>query len=108
VFLTLVGWGASAWGRYAGLVGTGPQGWAILAINASYSLLMLALIVRVIGSWFGAGPYRPWMRPAYMLTDWMVTPIRRLLPQTGMIDFSPLVAWVLLIVLRGLLVGFFV
>lgn len=103
VFVTLVGWGASAWGRYAGYAGGGPRGWAILAINASYSVLMLALIVRVIGSWFGVGPYRPWMKPAYVLTDWMVNPIRRLLPATGMFDFSPLVAWVLLVVLHRIL-----
>lgn len=106
VLLSVMGWLAGAWFRYGGLVGAGPRGWAYLAVNGAYSILMLALIVRVIGSWFGVGRYRPWMKPAYWLTDWMLGPISRFLPTTGMIDFSPLVAWVLLIALRGFLLGF--
>lgn len=108
VFLSLLGWLAGAWYRFGGLFGAGPRGWAFMAVNGAYSLLMLGLIVRVIGSWFGVDRYRPWMKPAYWLTDWMLTPIRRFLPATGMIDFSPLVAWLLLVVLRGFLLGFIV
>ena len=108
VLLSLMGWLADAWIRYGGRIGAGPRGWAFLLVNATYSLLMLALIVRVIGSWFGVGRYRSWMKPAYWLTDWMLEPLRRFLPTMGMIDFSPLVAWVMLIVLRGFLLGFIV
>ena len=108
VLLSLMGWLAGAWLRYGCLIGTGPRGWAFLVVNATYSLLMLALIVRVIGSWFGVGRYRSLMKPAYWLTDWMLEPLRRFLPTMGMIDFSPLVAWVMLIVLRGFLLGFIV
>ena len=108
VLLSLMGWLAGAWFRYGGMISAGPRGWAFLAVNGTYYILLVALGVRIIGSWFGAGRYRPWMKPAYWLTDWFLNPIRRLLPPMGMIDFSPLVAWVLLVVLRGFILGFIV
>jgi YggT family protein len=61
--------------------------------------------VRVIASWFGISPYRRWMRPVVMMTDWIIEPIRRLLPPLGMIDFSPMVAWLVLYLLRGFLLS---
>jgi YggT family protein len=108
VTLSVAGWAVGAAYRAATLVGTGLSGTAILVIDSAYTVLMIALFARVVGSWFGIGAYTAWMRPAYFLTDWMLKPIRRFLPPAGMIDFSPLVAWVLLMVLRGLLTGFFV
>ena len=36
-----------------------------------------------------------------MLTDWIIEPIRRILPPFGMLDFSPLVAWLVLSLVRG-------
>ncbi|MGI8818335.1 MAG: YggT family protein [Gemmatimonadales bacterium] len=35
----------------------------------------------------------------------MIDPIRRILPPTGMIDFSPMVAWLVLYVVRGFVRG---
>ena len=69
------------------------------------SLVMAAILVRVIASWFGISPYRRWMRPVVLLSDWIIEPIRRILPPMGMIDFSPMVAWLVLWVARGLLLG---
>jgi YggT family protein len=45
------------------------------------------------------------MRPAYVLTDWMVEPLRRVVPPIGMFDLTPLVAWFLILLLRGFLLG---
>ena len=45
------------------------------------------------------------MRPVVALTDWIIEPVRRLLPPMGMIDFSPMVAWLILWVLRGFVLG---
>jgi YggT family protein len=83
------------------LVQSGPRTWARFLVSGLFTLLMAALIVRVIASWFGLSPYRPWMRPVMLLTDWIIDPIRRILPPFGMIDFSPLVAWLVLSVVRG-------
>jgi len=45
------------------------------------------------------------MRPFYLLTDWLIDPIRRILPPFGIIDFSPMVAWLVLYVVRGFVMG---
>jgi YggT family protein len=83
----------------------GPQVWIRVLVSALFSLLMTAILIRVIGSWFGIGPYRKWMRPFYLLTDWLIEPIRRILPPMGMFDFSPMVAWLVLYVIRGFVLG---
>ena len=74
-------------------------------VSSAFTVVMVAIFIRVIASWFGIGPYRTWMRPLVLLTDWIIQPIRRILPSTGMIDFSPMVAWLILWVLRGFVLG---
>lgn len=88
-------------------VRSGPRGILAFLVASTCDLLALALFVRVIGSWFGIGRYTPWMRPVYTMTDWLVLPIQRRLPATGMIDFSPMVAWLVVIVARTLLLRLF-
>jgi len=87
--------------RYA--ASGGGAGLAAFLVSAVFNVLIVALIVRVVASWFGIGAYRPWFRPVILLTDWLVVPIRRVLPPTGMIDFSPLVAWLVLVLARSIL-----
>lgn len=77
----------------------GPRALLRSLVVIVYDVLFFALLARVILSWFGIGRYNRWVRPAYWLTDWLVEPIRRVLPPFGMFDFSPLVA---LLVLWGL------
>ena len=83
----------------------GPRVWLRLVVNAVFTILMGAILIRVIASWFGIGPYRRWMRPIVALTSWLIEPIRRVLPPFGMFDFSPMVAWLVLYVARGFVVG---
>jgi YggT family protein len=84
------------------VAGQGPVAWLRVAVDWAFVLAMMALIVRVVGSWVGASPYTSrWMRLAHRLTDWIVNPIRRVLPPMGMIDFSPLVAYLLLMLIRA-------
>jgi YggT family protein len=83
----------------------GPRIWIRVLLNAVFTVLMAAIFIRVIGSWLGIGPYRKWMRPFYLLTDWLIDPIRRVLPPMGLFDFSPMVAWLVLYVVRGFVVG---
>lgn len=83
--------------------GAGPGAWILLVTNAAISLLMMALLIRVIGSWLGAGRYHQLMRPVYFLTDWLVEPIARRLPPLGRIDLSPLIAYLLLLLIRSFL-----
>lgn len=72
-------------------------------VNTIYYVLMIALFARVIGTWFGLFQHSRWMRPAYLLTDWIVNPIRRFLPPVGALDVSPIVAWLALLLLKSFL-----
>jgi len=78
----------------------GVEAWLRLLLGAATTLVMAAIVVRVIGLWLGLGRYHRWMRWAYRLTDWLIEPIRRRLPPTGILDLSPLVAYLLLFFLR--------
>jgi len=88
-----------------GMRDAGGRAWLRLALNAGASLLTIVIIVRVIASWFGAGRYSRWLRPFYVLTDWLIEPIRRRLPAFGVIDLSPLIAYVLVLVARAILLS---
>jgi uncharacterized protein YggT (Ycf19 family) len=39
------------------------------------------------------------------LTSWLIDPIRRILPPFGPFDLSPMVAWLVLYVVRGFVLG---
>lgn len=83
----------------------GPSAWLRLLVSGAASLLMLSIMIRVIGSWLGAGRYNPWMKPFYFLTDWIVEPIRRRLPPMGALDLSPVAAYFLIFLLREVLLS---
>lgn len=87
-----VGWGLSSPGRFG-----------LLLLSWTFGVLRIALIVRVISSWFQISPYSRWIRWSYVLTEWMLAPLRRMLPTFGPIDISPLVAFVLLSLIQGAL-----
>ncbi|MGM0576402.1 MAG: YggT family protein [Myxococcota bacterium] len=63
----------------------------------------IVLIIRVVVSWVPVDPRNPAIRALDAVTEPVLAPIRKILPDTGGIDFSPLVALLLLQVLRGLL-----
>lgn len=79
----------------------------VAVVGMTFELLKLAIMIRVIASWISISPYSKFMQLIHALTDWLIDPIRRLLPTVGMFDFSPLVAYFVLsfgeqIVMRGL------
>jgi YggT family protein len=78
----------------------GPRGILRFAINAIFSILTLALFIRIIASWIGASPYSQPMRVVHALTDWLLEPLRKVIPPLGMIDLSPLVAYLMLSLAR--------
>ena len=60
---------------------------------------------RVISSWVGGSPYSPWWRWSFLLTEWLLAPLRRIVPNFGMIDVTPIIAYFLLRLLASLLVS---
>ena len=69
----------------------------------AFSLLKLALLVRVLASWLPISPYSKWIRWAFVLTEWFLAPMRRIIPLVGMLDLTPLLAWFLLNLLQSAL-----
>jgi len=61
------------------------------------------ILVRALVSWVSPSPFNPIVQFLYRTTEPVLQPIRRFLPMTG-IDFSPLVAFLLILFLRGFLV----
>jgi len=67
-----------------------------------YSLVILA---RVLMSWVNIDPYSPLARTIFDLTEPVLQPIRNALPPAGGLDFSPIIAIILLQFLGQLLVS---
>jgi len=105
VFISLAGWFVATFETAQRAAQSGPRGTFRLIVELLYNLLFFALIVRVIASWFGMFRYSKWIRPAYFLTDWLVEPIRRVVPPLGAMDLSPIVAWLVLMALRAILLS---
>ena len=72
-------------------------------IDTLVNLFSLAILIRVILSWVRFDPYHPISVFIHQVTEPVLAPIRRFLPSTGMIDFSPLVALVLVQVVQAIL-----
>jgi YggT family protein len=70
-----------------------PRALPKLLLSWAFSILRLAIIVRVLSSWLPISPYSRWVRWSYVLTEWMLAPLRRVIPTIANIDITPLVAW---------------
>ena len=103
LLVTLGNWLVETAYGVAAAFSAGPRAAIALAVVVAYKIIVVALVVRVLASWLGYFRYSRWLRPAYALTDWVVEPIRRVLPPTGGLDWSPLAAWLALWVLERLL-----
>jgi YggT family protein len=69
-------------------------------LSLAFSILLIA---KVLLSYF-MDRYHPVKQTIDRIVDPILAPIRRILPQTGFIDFSPVVAIILVQVLEAILV----
>lgn len=79
----------------------GSRGLYDLLVSWTFGILQLALIVRIIASWIQLNPYKPWIRWSVSLTEWLLRPLRSIIPPFGMIDVTPIVAYFVLALLEG-------
>ncbi len=80
----------------------GARGILRLAVGWTFAVVKLAIIARVIASWVGGSPYKPLWKWAFVITDPILVPLRRVLPTFGPIDISPLVAYFGLSIVQSL------
>ena len=77
-------------------------------VNFLFQAMMLAIVGRALLSWFPVrpgNPFHPLAVVLHQITEPVLAPLRRILPNFGMIDLSPIVALLLLQFLQQVLVG---
>ena len=80
-------------------------------INLAFTLYSLAIIARSLLPWFRISYYHPVMRFLIRITEPVLAPLRRYVPPMGGLDFTPMVAllllWLAEQLLRMLIVALF-
>ena len=80
--------------------------WAIAdLVELATFVFIFALIVQIILSWLSPGAYNPIVGLLYSFNEPILRPARRVLPSTGGLDFSPLIALIFLNLVQILAVG---
>lgn len=81
------------------------MGYVYVFVDVLFNVLTLAIFARVLLSWFPMAAGNPIAQILYDVTEPILGPLRRVLPAIGMFDISPIVALLLLQVLRGILLA---
>ena len=79
----------------------------VMLVNIFFTILYWLLVARIVLSWFGVNPYTTFnelLGVLYQVTDVILRPFRRLPLQIGMLDVSPIVAFIALQFVQRLLV----
>jgi YggT family protein len=76
----------------------------IVFIQVVEQILSLLVIMHVILSFF-ISPYHLIRQTVDRLVEPLLAPIRQILPQTGVFDFSPLVLLILIQLIAGILIS---
>ena len=65
--------------------------------------LALIILIRAILSWFPVSPYNPIMVLLYRITEPILAPLRRIIPRIGMVDITPAIAIIILLVIASVI-----
>jgi YggT family protein len=78
-------------------------------VEALFWVFTIIILVRILLSWLPSPPVSGPLRAAYdfihQSTDWYLSIFRRVIPPIGMFDLSPMVALIVLFILRGVVVS---
>ncbi len=78
-------------------------------VNLIFQVVNLLILIRIILTWVpGMSLSHPAVRLVHQLTSPILDPIRRLMPPMGGLDLSPIVAILLLSLVRSLLMNLLV
>jgi YggT family protein len=81
---------------------SGGMGVLLLAVRWTFGFLKFALLVRVVSSWLPRLGASRWARWSYGATEWMLRPLRNLIPSFSVIDITPIVAYFALVLVQYL------
>ncbi|MDA1080158.1 MAG: YggT family protein [Gemmatimonadetes bacterium] len=88
-----------------GSLDSGPRGVYRLVVSWTFTLMQIAIVVRVLLSWVHGRPGAWYARWSYRLSEPILRPIRNVIPLIRTIDISPIVAWFLLGIIQSVLLG---
>ena len=81
----------------------------VTAVRWLFQALYVLLLVRIVLSWVpGVDMYHPVVQFVHRVTSPILDPIRRLVPPVAGLDFSPLVAILLLSLAQRIVIDFMV
>jgi YggT family protein len=69
-------------------------------LSLLFQILTFAILIRALLSWFPLDRRNPLIQILDQITEPVLMPLRRIIPNIGMIDISPFVAIILLQVLQ--------
>ncbi len=75
---------------------SGPRGALRALVQLIFSVLQIALMIRVLSSWFGALSRARWLRWTYTITEPLLAPLRSVIPTLGPFDITPLILFYLI------------
>ena len=75
----------------------------ITLANGAIQILIYLIVITSLLSWFQPKPGNPAVRLLHAVVDPVLHPIRAILPATGGMDFSPMLAIVILWLLQNLI-----
>ncbi|MDD2052686.1 YggT family protein [Pseudomonas putida] len=79
--------------------------WALIAIFSLFlNILFYAMIISVILSWVAPGSHNPGAELVAQITEPVLAPFRRLVPNLGGLDISPIFAFIVIQLLQSWLV----
>jgi YggT family protein len=81
----------------------GSAGIFHLLVSWTFWILKAAIVVRVISSWLPISPYSRWVHWSYRLSEPLLAPLRRFVPNFGGLDITPILAFILLNILGSFL-----
>lgn len=84
----------------------GPRGIYLVLVRWTFSILQIAIIIRVLSSWVPISPYSRFMRLVYSLTEPILGPLRQFVPRLGFFDITPIIAFFLLRLLESVFMNF--
>jgi YggT family protein len=82
-------------------------GGLVEAINILLTMLQWLIIAAALVTWVSPDPRNPIVQFLFRSTEWILRPCRKILPPrwTGGIDFSPILAIILIVVIKQVVIG---
>ncbi len=82
-------------------------GGVVEAVGILLTMLQWLIIAAALVTWVSPDPRNPIVQFLFRSTDWLLRPCRKILPPrwTGGIDFSPILAILLIVIVKQLVIG---